>query len=183
MAIPLAQARDLLGLHWSAFVAAVYDPQVRATPGGVQQYVWQSLNNYYLSRGEAIPRGSFQAVNALLSLAGQQRNAGLNLSQSLARLERTGIDQAITAAHIAPAIDSTARPQTRFAPQFRAIYQTAQIIDGERQISTLTHDFSYDLPQSLSGLQAEIEAAAQLQAADYGYEWGGEAVAVNLQSY
>lgn len=183
MAVSLAQAREALGQHWPSIVGAVYDPVVRATPGGVQQYVWQTLSNYYISRREPFPQGSFGAVNALLSLAGQQRAAGLRLAQALDTFSRTRIDQAITSAHIAPAIDSTARPQTAFAPQFRAIYRSEQIIDGERQVSYLTHDFGYDLPQSASSLVAEIESAAQLQAADYGYEWGGSAVAVSLQSY
>jgi hypothetical protein len=179
----LAQAREILGGAWSAAVAAVYDPTVRATPGGVQQYVWQSIRNDYLSRGEPLPAGAFQAVNALLSLAGQQRQASLNLSTALGRLERTGIDSGIGSEHIAPAIDSTARPQSSFAPQYRAIYRTEQIIDGERTTSILTHDFGFDLPQSASELQAQIEDAAQIQAADYGFEWGGEAVALSIQSY
>ena len=183
MAVPLAQARQTLGASWPSIVAAVYDPVVRSTPGGVQQYVWAAVTRDFVSQGLPLPRGAFQAVNALLSLAGQQRAAGLNLARSLATFNTTGIDQGITSAHIAPAIDSTARPQTAFAPQFRAIYRTQQIIDGERQTSYLTHDFGFDLPQSASALQAEIEAAAQLQAADYGYEWGGEATAVSIQSY
>ena len=179
----LSQARDLLGVHWSSFVAAVYDPTVRATPGGVQMFVWQSLNNYYLSRGDALPQGAFGAVNSLLSLAGEQRRAGFSLSQALKTWQSSGLDQAITADHVGRSIDSSTFGGFTGLLQYRVIYQTTDIVDGEPQTSYRTWVAGRDLPESTSGLQSAIEDAAQLAAADYGNEWSGEASPVSILSF
>jgi hypothetical protein len=179
----LAQARTTLGQHWPSVVAAVFDPQVRATPGGVQQYVWASLGNYYISRGENLPAGSFAAVNRLLSLAGQQRQAQATLSQAMLALERTGIDPMLTSAHIAPSIDSRGPGEQALGPQYRATYLSQELVDGVPHLEYRTHDLGYALPQSLTELQNRVEMAAQIEAADYGYEWGGVATPIAIQSY
>ena len=179
----LGAARDLLGQHWSAFVGAVFDPTVRATPGGVQMYVWQSLNSFYLSQGETLPKGSFAAVNTLLNVAGQQYRASATLDQALASFQRTGRDQAITSGLIAPSIDSAALGTQPLGPQYRLTYQSLVMAEGEPVYLNLTHDAGYDLPQSLSGLQSLIDEAAQVAAADYGFEWGGVATPTAILAY
>lgn len=169
--------------RFGTFQAALNDPAVRSTPGGVQMYVWQDLRNYYLSRGEPLPAGAFGAVNQLLNLAGQQRQAALNLSKAVAFAERTGIDQAIVGGHIAPSIDTRPLDAQLGGAQHRVVYETVQVVDGEPVYSYLTHDFGFDLPQSVSALNDVIQQAAQLQAADYGYEWGGVATPAAILSY
>ena len=177
------QARDLLGQHWSTFVGAVFDPAVRSVPGGVQQYVWQGLTNYYASRGEPLPKGSFQAVNRLLSLAGQQRAAQLNLAQALDTFSRSKVEQYISPAHISPAIDATLPSAGAFGNQYRLIYQNHYILNGQEVTQIETHDLGYDLPQSLTQLTATTEMAAAMQAQDYEYEWAGVATPLGIQSY
>lgn len=179
----LNEARTLLGRQWPAIVAAVNDPVVRATPGGVQQYVWASMSRDYLSRGEAFPAGSLAAVNRLLSLAGQQRAASLALAGAITTSARSGLDQQISATHIAPSIDSLGPGSQALGTQYRVIYETQHIVNGEAVQAILTHDLGFQLPQSLSSLQSTIEQAAQVEAADYGYEWGGIATSLSIQSY
>ena len=179
----LSEARSLLGQHWSSFVGAVFDPTVRATPGGVQMYVWQSLSNFYLSRGEALPPNSFAAVNRLLSVAGQQYRANASLGAALLSLERTGLDLTLSADHIAPSINA-GRPQDQpLGPQYRATYASLWLVDGEPMLQYRTHDFGYDLPQSVSALKDIIDAAAPVDASDYEAEFGGAATPISIQSY
>lgn len=169
--------------YFGIFQAAVGDPAVRAQPGGIQQYVWQGLTNEFASRGESLPQGAFQHVNQLLSLAGQQRRAAQALAESFTVREQSGFEQALSANHLAPAIDTRALNEQVLGPQARVIYRASLLVEGEPVLQYYTHDFGYDLPQSLGNLQAQVEMAAQLVAADYEYEWGGEATPVSLQTY
>lgn len=165
------------------FQAAVNDPEVRARPGGVQQYVWQAVTNEFAARGEPLPQGSFQAVNQLLSLAGQQRRASMALAQGLGLAERSGLDQAVTGEMISSHLDARPLGEQGLGRGYRAVYLSKEIVDGEEVLSYRTHDFGPDLPQSVSGLQATIDEAAQLEASDYGYEWGGMATPVSILAY
>jgi hypothetical protein len=169
--------------RFGTFQAAVNDPVVRATPGGVQQYVWQDLRNHYLSRGEPLPAGSFAAVNQLLSLAGQQRRAQLELSRAYRLREETGQPVSLHAGMIAPHLDARGLAQRPEGAQHRVVYLTSNIVNGEPILSHQTHDFGYALPQSLDVLNELVESAAQVEAADYGYEWGGIAEPVAILSY
>jgi hypothetical protein len=169
--------------RFGLFQTALNDPQVRSQPGGVQMYVWQGLQNDYLSRGEALPAGAFQAVNQMLSLAGQHRRAASLLSSALAGSEQTGFDRSILAEMSAPSLDSRAINDMPLGPQFRAVYLTQDIVEGEPVLSYKTHDLGYNLPQSVSALTATVEEAAQITAADYGFEWGGVATPVAIHSY
>lgn len=169
--------------RFGTFQAAVNDETVRRTPGGVQQYVWQDLRNYYLSRGEPLPAGSFQAVNQLLTLAGQQRRAQIELSKAYRLREETGRPVGIHAGMIASHLDARALNDRPEGSQHRVVYLTSNIVDGEAIISHQTHDFGYALPDNLDTLGELIESAAQLEAADYGYEWGGVAEPVAILAY
>jgi len=165
------------------FQAAVNDPAVRAQPGGVQSYVWQALTQHYESRGEPMPAGGLAAVNQRLSLAGQQRQASERLSGALATAERTGLAQALTGSMIASHLDARPLSDQALSLQHRVTYMSQEIVDGEPVLSYRTHDFGFDLPQSTDSLQELIDQAAQLEAADYGYEWGGVAAPVMITSY
>lgn len=179
----LNDARNLLGQHWSAFVGAVFDPEVRAQPGGVQSYVWASLNTFYLSRGETPPPGSFQAVNALLSLAGEQYRAQATLGQALSSFGRTGTDRAIDANMISRAVDAAPLGSQPLGPQYRITYEAMAMVEGQPVFLTLTHDAGYDLPQSLSGLQDLVDAAAPVALSDYDFEFGGVATPAAILAY
>lgn len=169
--------------RFGTFQAAVNDPEVRRQPGGVQQYVWQDLRNYYLSRGEPLPAGAFQAVNQLLGLAGEQRRAQLELSRAYRLREETGRPVAIHAGMIASHLDTRSLSDMPEGAQHRVVYLTSNIIDGQQVLSHQTHDFGFALPQSLDTLNELIESAAQVEAADYGYEWGGIAEPLAIISY
>ena len=176
------QLGDLAHL-WPSFVGAVNDPVLRAQPGGIGAYVWASVRNDYLGRGEALPPGAFQAVNAGLSLAGAQRRASLALQQASDFVARTGIDQGITAEHISRAIDAAPLGSQPLGPQHRITYTAGFIIGGVLVDVTLTHDAGYDLPQSISALNDLIDQAAQAAAADYGYEYTGSSAVLSIQAY
>jgi hypothetical protein len=169
--------------RFGQFQAAVNDPALRAIPGGVVQYVWQDIQQHYAARGESLPAGSFQAVNQLLSLAGQQRRAQLALSRSALAAEETGRPQAITAAHIAPHLDTRALNAMPGGAQHRVVYLTQEIVEGQPVLSYRTHDFGFALPQTLATMNELISSAAQIAAADYGYEWSGVAEPVAIYSY
>jgi len=169
--------------RFGTFQAAVNDPEVRRQPGGIQQYVWQDLRNYYLSRGEPLPTGAFQAVNQLLVLAGQQRRAQTELSRAYRLQEETGLPQGIHAGMIAPHLDTRAPGAQTGGAQHRVVYLTSHVVEGQLVLSHQTHDFGFALPQSLTTLNELVESAAQVEAADYGYEWGGIAEPLAIVSY
>jgi hypothetical protein len=169
--------------RFGTFQAAVNDPVVRSQPGGVQSYVWQDLRNYYLSRGEPLPKGAFQAVNQLLTLAGQQRRAQEELSKAFRLREETGQTRGITSSMIAPHLDSRPLGATPEGPQHRVVYLTAHIVEGQTVLSHQTHDFGFALPQNLDTLNELVASAAQVEAADYGYEWAGIAEPLAILSY
>src|SRR5881397_2655299 len=149
--------------RFGTFQAAVNDPTVRRTPGGVQQYVWQDLRNYYLARGEPLPRGSFAAVNQLLSLAGQQRRAQLELSKGYRIREETGRNPSIHAGMIAPHLDTRALNEMPEGARHRVVYLTSNVVEGEAILGHQTHDFGYALPQTLNSLNELVSSAAQIE--------------------
>ena len=168
---------------WGSFQAAVNDPDLRAQPGGVAQYVWASVRNDYLSRGESLPAGSFQAVNELLSLAGQQRRAAQELQRAIDTYQRTGLDQAITASHWAE--DINARPLnmrgigTAGIIRFTADY-TAQGVTLPMRISHRTPTF---WPQSVSELLDLLDQAAAAHADDYDTEFDGNITDISITGW
>src|SRR5438094_2210584 len=89
---------------WAQAVAAWSDPELAKGGGSKVQFVWQSIQQDALSRGETLPAGSFQQVNTLLSASARVNRAMLQLGKDTLRSNRTGVDQAISAAHIAPDI-------------------------------------------------------------------------------
>lgn len=170
------------GRFGDTFQAAINDPEVRGIPGGLQQYIWSNIREDF-PRGSQLPPGAFQAVNQLLSLAGQQRQAELALARAVSFVQQTGIDQSVDVSFTAPHLDTRALNEMVLGPQHRVVYLTEDLVNGEPVLSYKTHDFGYNLPQSISALQDVTEEAAQLTAADYGYEWNGTATPVAIYSY
>lgn len=149
----------------------------------VQSYVWNDIRQYYAERGEPLPPGAFQAVNQLLSLAGQQKRAQVNLAAGLSRQEQGPFNVGITQEMTAPHLDTRALNEMPLGPQHRVVYITQDLVEGEPVLTYKTHDYGYNLPQSIAQLNADVEDAAQITAADYGFEWGGVATPVGIYSY
>jgi hypothetical protein len=178
--VPTSASQNPLSHLWGSFQAAVNDPDVRAQPGGVQQYVWASVRSDFLSRGENLPPNSFAAVNELLSLAGQQRAANTRLQAAINSYQKTGLDAAIMAEHTAPDIDSRALNEQLLGPAFRIRYEAPFMADGGEIFLPLTWDPGIQIPQSISELMSGLDEAAFTEAGDYGYEYSGGATVVGI---
>lgn len=165
------------------FFTARTDPAVRATPGGAMQYVWQGITNDFLSAGQPLPPGAFQAVNELWRWSSSVVQADSNLARSLRNFDASGRDQAIDASHIADSINGRPLDQRPEGSQFSVIYRTVYSFQGETFTDTFQHDFGYSLPETAAGLMAAVESAAALQVADYGYDWEGVAVPISIRAY
>lgn len=161
---------------WGSYQAAVSDPVLRAQPGGIQQFVWASIRNDFLSKGEVIPAGAFAANNALLSLAGQQRAANLKLQDAITKYRATGIDSALIAAnHTAADIDSRPAHQQPNGPEWRIRFQYGTIVEGEQFTERGTYNPGLGKPQSISQLLGQIDDAAAAISENYGFEYAGGA--------
>lgn len=169
----LATARDLLGRHWGSFLAAVNDPEVRGQPGGVQSFVWQTLRNDYLSRGEPLPAGAFQAVNTLLGVAGSARRASLALARDITEVNRSGLDRSLVAEHLARDIDARDLGQMPLGPEWRIRFEVAFNVEGESLRQWITWDPGLNPPGTVQELLDSSEDVAQLLAGDYGVDYEG----------
>lgn len=156
---------------WGIVNRAVRDSELRGRAGGVTQNVWESYKQSYLDRGEAPPPLSVRDVNPLISTAAAQYRAEARLSDSIATYRRTGLDQAITAAHIAPDIDQ--RPGAgAVSPAFYRVRFGSQLdIEGEPITRFVTWSPQMNLPASVSGLLSALNEAAAAAAEDYGEEY------------
>jgi hypothetical protein len=152
---------------------AVRDPELRSRAGGVVQNVWQSYQQAYLSSGTTAPPLGIQTVNRLVATYAAQARSELALGESIATFRATGLDQAITAAHIAPDIDR--RPGAgETTPAFmRVRFQVNVGVEGEPMSRYATWSPELNLPASVSGLLDALEEAAAAVAEDYGEEFGG----------
>lgn len=172
--------RSLFGHLWGSFQTAVNDPLVRDQPGGVQQYVWQSVRNDYLSRGEPLPPGSFQGVNALLSLAGQQRRAAAQLGKAIDAYQLTGRETALTSEHMSPDIDTRPLSAQLTGPRLRIRFGAQMTLQGELIVQNFTWDPGLNVPQTVGGLLEGLDEAAAAAAEDYGFEWTGNATVLSV---
>ena len=165
------------------YFTARSDPEVRGTPGGVQQYIWQAITNDFVSAGLPLPPGAFQANNDMLRWSTTVINADAALSKSLLGWQDTGRDVGIESSHIAESIDARPLDQRPEGAQYRVIYKTVYSVEGQTFTDTFQHDFGYALPETVGGLYDAIEEAAALQVSDYGYEWEGAAVPISIRAY
>src|SRR5205823_4224852 len=136
----------------------------------------------FLSKREPLPPGSFQAVNSLLSLAGQQRRATDELDRAIATYRRTGLDQALTGAQIAPDIDSRSLDARLGGAMYRIRYEAAVQVEGDIVMTRFTWDPGLELPQTVSGLLDSLDAEAATAAEDYGWTYDGDAAVLSITS-
>lgn len=158
---------------WGIVQRAVRDPELRSRPGGVVQNIWASYQQAYLSAGEAPPTLGVQQVNRLVSTAFAQVRAESELARSTATFRSTGMDQAITAAHIAPDIDTRAGVVGSTGATFRVRFQYQVNVEGEALTRYLTWTPALDLPSTVGDLMDALEEAALAAAEDYGEDFGG----------
>lgn len=159
-----------LARYWSQAVAAWSDPELARGGGSKVQFVWQSITQDYLSRGEALPPGSFQQVNALLSASARVNRALLQLGKDSATVNRTGIDQAITSAHIAPDIDSRDPGSQPAGPNYRVRFRADLSAGGLAMVQWFTWSPGATLPATIQSLQDSLDIVGRGFAEDYGID-------------
>jgi hypothetical protein len=153
--------------YWSTAVAAWSDPGLAAGGGSKVQFVWQSIGQDYLSRGETLPPGSFQQVNTLLSASARVNRAMLQLGQSSLQVGRTGIDQAITSAHIAPDIDSRPPGEQPAGPNYRVRFRADLTSGGLAMTQWFTWSPGANLPATIESLNQSLDVVTRGFAEDY----------------
>lgn len=165
------------------FFTARNDPEVLASPGGPAQYVWASIRSDFLRQGEPLPPNSIQAVNEMWKWSSRVENADNNLARALTHLETTGYDTALTSAHIGDAIDARSLSERPLGDQHIAIYKWSYSVEGQEFTDIIQHDFGYDLPETVAGLRDALNSAAEVAAADYGFQWTGTATPISIRAY
>jgi hypothetical protein len=146
---------------WGSAVAAWNDPELAKGGGSKVQFIWQSIQQDALARGETLPSGGFQQVNALLSASARVNRAQLQLGQDTVRVNRSGVDQAITAAHIAPDIDSRALDAMPAGPNYRVKFRVDATAGGIPMTPWLTWSPGANLPATINGLFDSLDIVAQ----------------------
>lgn len=158
---------------WGIANRAVRDPELRARPGGVVQNVWEAYKQTYLDRGEVPPPLGIRDVNPLISTASAQYRAETQLANSINTYNRTGLDQAIGANHIAADIDRRAGAGDVSPAFYRVRYSSLINVDGETMTRFRTWSPQMNLPNSVSGLLSALDEAARADAEDYDEEHAG----------
>jgi hypothetical protein len=176
---PPADLRTL----WGIVNRAVRDPELRARPGGVVQNIWESYKQSYVGTGATPPRLGIQQVNPLVSMAAAQARAELELSRSIQTYNRTGLDQAIIGAHIAPDIDSRARSGGAVADFHRVRFSIGLNVEGERMERIVTWSPELNLPSTVSGLLEALTEAGSAAAEDYGEDFTDLGELVSITAY
>jgi hypothetical protein len=147
--------------YWGSAVAAWNDPALPVGGGSKVQFVWQSIQQDYLSRGETLPPGSFQQVNTLLSASARVNRAMLQLGKDTLAVNRTGIDRAVTADHIAPDINTRPPDQLPAGPNYNVRFRADLTVGGMGFTQWLTWKPGANLPATIQGLQESLGIVAQ----------------------
>lgn len=156
---------------WGIVQRAVRDPELRARPGGVVQNIWSSYQQAYLAAGETPPVLGIAQVNRLVATASAQVRAERELARSVETFRSTGLDQAITAGHIAADIDTRAGVVGATGATFRVRFEYQINVEGEGLTRFLTWTPALNLPATVGGLLDSIEEAARAAAEDYGEDF------------
>jgi hypothetical protein len=186
----LSPGAQNLAAIWGSIQAAIRDPQLRAQPGGVTQYVWNAYQQSYLSRGETPPPATIRDMNTLMSAAGRIAAAERNLAPALDTFRQQGIDQVLTGAMFAPDLDARSPAQQPFGPTLRVRYEVQALVDGQPETFFLTHSPGLDTPQTVSELLDQLAESAQTQlendspfGPDFGVEYQGLGDVVSITSF
>jgi hypothetical protein len=155
---------------WAQAVAAWNDPELAKGGGSKVQFIWQSIQQDSLARGETLPTGSFQQVNALLSASARVNRAMLDLGRSTLAVGRTGIDQAIEGRHIAPDIDSRDPGAQPAGPNYRIRFRANLNAGGLSMTQWFTWSPGAYLPGTVQSLQDSLDLVGRGFAEDYGID-------------
>lgn len=176
---PLAQLLNLWGHAQNAY----RDPELRARPGGVTQFLWETFKQTYLARGQQPPAVTIQDMNRLVSLAGQQWRAERRLNGAINTFRTTGLDQALTAEHFAPDIDSRSPSQQPMGPNYRIRFNATYLVEGVAQELHFTWDPGLAAPVSTADLVGGLEEAGMGFAEDYGHTFVGLGADVSVTTF
>lgn len=157
---PAAGEPDLTQL-WGIIQRAVRDPELRSRSGGVVQNVWESYKQAYVAAGVQPPRLTVQQVNPLVAIASAQVRAEQRLATTIASVRSGGPEQAITAQHIAPDIDSQRGAGSTLPASYRVRFDVDLNVDGIRMSHTLTWNPEISLPATVSSLLDALDEAAR----------------------
>lgn len=169
----LSQGARNIASVWTDIQRAVRDPELRSTPGGITQYVWNAYQQSYLAQGLNPPPATIQDMGQLVSIASAQARAESSLQRSIDTYQRTGLDQALTADHFAPDINARELGSVPGGPDLRVRFAINLVSEGSAVTQWLTWDPGINQPQSVSGLLGGLEDAGRAAAEDYGNEYGG----------
>jgi hypothetical protein len=153
--------------YWAQSVAAWSDPGLAPGGGSKVQFVWQMIGQDYLAQGDTLPPGSFQQVNTLLSASARVNRAMVQLGKDTARVNSSGVDQALSDAHIAPDIDSRAAAAMVAGPNYRVRFRADLTVGGLGLTQWFTWAPGAYLPGTIDGLQQSLDIVGRGFAEDY----------------
>lgn len=182
MAAPATALAALMSM-WGHAQSAYRDPTLRAAPGGVTQYLWEAWKQSYLARGEQPPKVTIQDMNRLVSQAGQQWRSEQRLNASINVFRTTGLDQAITAEHVTPDVDSRSPSQQPLGPNYRIRFDATYLIEGVAQELTFTWEPGIQAPTSVGDLLDGLTEAGEGFAEDYGTDFVGLGGNISITSF
>lgn len=158
---------------WGSIQQAMRDPELRSRPGGVTQYVWEAWKQSWLGRGLQPPPATIQQMNALMGQAGRQRQAETNLNAAINTFKLSGRDQALTAMHVSPDIDSRSAAFQPMGPNYRVRFSSTFIVEGLAQELHFTWEPGLTLPASVGELLDALTDADTGFGEDYGITFVG----------
>lgn len=156
--------------YWSTAVAAWNDPELAKGGGPRVQYIWNSISQDYLARGETMPPGSFGYVNALISASAAVARAQNALAADWSAVQRSGFDRAINASHIARDIDSRELNQQPAGPNFRVRFRADVQAGGVGMTQWFTWQPGANLPATVGQLMNSLDIVGRGFAEDYQIE-------------
>lgn len=153
--------------YWAPAVAAWGDPALAKGGGSRVQYVWNLIGQDYLAQGETLPPGSFQQVNTLLSASAAVNRAMLQLGKDTLAVNASGLDRALSGAHIASDIDTRAANEMLAGPNYRIRFRADITAGGIDMTQWFTWAPGANLPATINGLQDSLDIVGRGFAEDY----------------
>ena len=162
---------DFLRL-WGIVRGAVELPELRGNRNLAAQYIHNTYRQSYLAAGETPPPLSVQAVNEVLGLAFDQRQAKRELGRAVNRYLGEGVDTILSPAMRAPDID--AEPGAGFVRPERLRVRIGYTTTEETvPTQWVTRELDLGEVSSVSEVVDLAEEYAASRAADYSLEYDG----------
>lgn len=158
----------------------VRDPELRARPGGVTQFVWESYKQKYLEAGQEPPPLGVQMVNRLYSVAAEKYRAERELGGAIETFRRTGLDQALTGRMFARDYDTPGGALPGSDRPIRVRFGVQVSYYGETYTRYLTWEPGLEVPQSTSGLLDALADVGASRLEQYGEEFDALSDEVSL---